>query len=119
MAASVATARRNPAWSRDELILALDLYFKLTVSEIHAANEKVIALSELLNRLPSRAEADVATYRNPNGVAMKLHNFARFDPTRSSSLKHGQQLEEEIWNEFAGARAELAEEAARVAAKAR
>jgi len=43
---------RNPKWHRDEIILALDLYFKIEPGQVSARNPKIIELSEILNRLP-------------------------------------------------------------------
>jgi len=34
---------RNPKWHRDEVILALDLYFKTEPGQIHARNPEVVA----------------------------------------------------------------------------
>lgn len=43
---------KNPKWHRDEIILALDLYFDENMGPLHSTNPKIVALSELLNRLP-------------------------------------------------------------------
>jgi 5-methylcytosine-specific restriction protein A len=67
--------KRNPKWSEDELILALDLFHDLPSGQISAKNERVISLSHDLNRLHSAEIVDQETYRNPNGTALKLHNF--------------------------------------------
>lgn len=103
------TVKRNPAWQRDELILALDFYFRhppKTVSQTHPA---VLELSDLLNALPIHADRpDDARFRNPNGVYMKLGNFLRFDPDyQGTGLSRGGKLEEVIWNEFSGDRHRL------------
>jgi 5-methylcytosine-specific restriction protein A len=106
---------RNPKWTRDELILALDLYFRVPRGSVNASHEKIIELSEVLNRLRSAAPEDPMKYRNPNGVGMKLHNFSRLDEAVGGvGLSHGGRFEEEIWKEFAGNRAKLTEEAAAV-----
>jgi 5-methylcytosine-specific restriction protein A len=74
-------AVRNPKWHRDEIILALNLYFKLTPGQIHARNPEIIALSSLLNELPVIHERpDAERFRNPNGVGLKLSNFLAIDP---------------------------------------
>jgi len=93
---------RNPKWTRDELILALDLYFRLPPSKSSKDNEEIIALSNLLNSLPIHPKkSEYSTFRNPNGVYMKLCNFLRFDPSYSGTgLKAGGKLEEEIWSEY-------------------
>lgn len=103
------TGQRNPAWQRDELILALDLYFRhppKTVSQSHPA---VVGLSDVLNALPIHAHRpDGGRFRNPNGVYMKLGNFLRFDPDyEGAGLSRGGKLEEAIWNEFADDRERL------------
>lgn len=94
---------RNPKWTRDELILALDLYFKENPSHISQSNPKVIELSELLNNLPIHArETADEKFRNPNGVYMKMCNFLRLDPSYTGSgLSSGAKLDEIVWNEFA------------------
>ena len=94
---------RNPPWTRDEWILALDLYFDENPSHISKTHRKVVELSELLNRLSIHTDRpDAVRFRNPNGVYMKLCNFLRFDPSYSGSgLTRGGKLEEEIWDEFA------------------
>ena len=72
---------RNPKWHRDEIILALDLYFKTEPGQIHARNPDVIELSEILNKLPIHDERpDHVKFRNANGVGLKLSNFLAIDP---------------------------------------
>jgi hypothetical protein len=39
---------RNPNWTRDELILALDLYFRADCVQLGATNTAVVQLSQLL-----------------------------------------------------------------------
>jgi 5-methylcytosine-specific restriction enzyme A len=73
-------ARLN--WSRDELILALDLYFKEPAARGNSAHARVHDMSDLLNRLPIHGrDSRRELFRNANGVAMKLSNFLRFDPS--------------------------------------
>lgn len=95
--------KRNPLWQRDEIILALDLYFQLKHSEIDSKNAKVKELSQILNTLPIHNDrADLLKFRNPNGVAMKMGNFLRLDPSyKGKGLQRGSKLEEKVWLEFA------------------
>jgi len=95
---------RNPPWTREELILALDLYrrrWHKTV--INQTDEEVLQLSKLLNELPLHTERpDQSRFRNPNGVYMKLSNFARLDPDYlGTGLLRGNRLEREVWDTFA------------------
>jgi 5-methylcytosine-specific restriction protein A len=58
---------RNRRWSREELVLALDLYFKIGAS--YKTHPDVIDLSECLNRLSDAGlEADSNRFRNPSRV---------------------------------------------------
>lgn len=64
------------------MILALDLYLRQNTVRTNQNHPDIRALSKLLNGLPIHADRpDVARFRNPNGVYMKLCNFLRFDPT--------------------------------------
>lgn len=94
---------KNPDWTRDELILALDLYLRANGPHLQAHHAEVVQLSELLNALPVHdLNSRGVNFRNPNGVAMKLGNFMRFDPNSpASGLPRGNRLEEQIWQEFA------------------
>jgi len=61
---------RNSPWSTDELLLALDLYFQAG-GWTDDSDPRAVELSEVLNGL-SHIAGDPCTYRNPNGVSMKL-----------------------------------------------
>lgn len=78
-------------WTREELILAINLYWKLEFGKIHQGNSEVIKLASLLERSPS-------------SVVFKLGNFGSFDPSLQErgvgGLKNTSKLDEEIWNEF-------------------
>jgi 5-methylcytosine-specific restriction protein A len=95
---------RNPPWTRDELILALDLYFKVNPLHTSENHPEIKSLSVLLNKLPAQGHAaDAKLYRNPNGVYMKLCNYLRLDPSyKGKGLSRGGRLEETIWSEFSG-----------------
>ncbi len=100
---------RNPKWTRDELILALELYFRCKPSKINKEHPEVVRLSKLLNSLPIHPQKEkYEKFRNPNGVYMKLCNFLRCDPTyHGKGLRAGSKLEEKIWSEFAADREKL------------
>ena len=112
--------KRNPPWSREELILALDLYYDFSTPRFSATDPDIIMLSEVLNKLPLHSDRpDRARFRNPNGVSMKLSNFLRLDPNYSGvGLERGGKLEEKIWAEFAGKREKLRQAAAEIRATA-
>lgn len=105
-------AKRNPAWTRDELILALDLYLRHRASPPGKDSDEVAELSEFLNRIgQALGQGESETYRNTNGVYMKMMNFRRFDPEYTNEgkvgLTRGNKDEEVVWNEFASDAARL------------
>ncbi len=81
--------RRN--WSRDELILAFNLYCKTPFGRIHTHNPDIIALAKLIDRTPS-------------AVSWKLANFASLDPALKDrkivGASHASNRDAEIWVEF-------------------
>ena len=94
--------QRNPNWTRDELILALDLYRRDPSAVGNEHHPAVIALSALLNTLPLRPHAASTNFRNPSGVGMKLANFRALDPEASGAgLKAGGRLDKEVFDAFA------------------
>jgi len=81
--------RRN--WTRDELILAVNLYCKTPFGKMHNRNPEIIRLARLLGRSPS-------------AVGWKLVNFASLDPSlKKRGIKGAvnvSHLDREIWAEF-------------------
>lgn len=79
------------AWTRDELIVAMNLYSRLSFGQLHARNPLIIATAARMDR-------------SPNSLAMKLCNLASFDPAVTSrgrvGLKGASQLDREVWNAF-------------------
>lgn len=78
-------------WTREELILAINLYCKLPFGKLHRNNPDVIHLAELIGR-------------SPNAVAFKLVNFASFDPSLQArgikGAENASKLDRVIWDEF-------------------
>lgn len=98
-------APRNPTWTSDELILALDFYVRHRPTFPSQSSAEIAELSDLLNRLAAaRGGRFGTTYRNANGVYMKLMNFRRFDPDDIAAggrgLKAGGRGEKEVWDRF-------------------
>lgn len=96
---------RNPPWSRDELILALDLYLRHRDQPPGKSSDEVIELSETLNRLAHAVgRHGESTLRNLNGVYMKMMNFRSLDPEYTVDgrvgLSRGGKLDDVVWQEF-------------------
>jgi putative restriction endonuclease len=79
-------------WTREEHILAFNLYCKIPFGQIHMHNPRVVQLAHLLKR-------------SVGSVSLKLSNFARLDPALQArgirGMRHGAKGEVEIWREFA------------------
>lgn len=89
----------NPNWTRDETILALDLYFDLNGKIPSGADERVKALSEVLRRFPYHAEASrKESFRNPDGVAFKLQNLRQL--ATGKGLGNVSETDRAVWLEF-------------------
>ena len=78
-------------WNRNELLIALNVYHKLTFGQLHARQPVIIALAEKLGR-------------GPNSLAMKLCNFASLDPALQlrgiKGLTGASALDRSVWQEF-------------------
>ena len=96
----------NPDWTRDELILALDLYFQFKGNPPGKKSAEIVGFSETLRALWQDGTVRRSNFRNPNGVYMKVMNFRRFDPLYKDQgkvgLSRGNKLEGEVWADFAG-----------------
>ncbi|CAN5118301.1 hypothetical protein BH10PLA2_BH10PLA2_00150 [soil metagenome] len=101
---------KNPLWTREQVILALDLYVKHQGRDPGVNHPDVIEMSALLRQMAT--EAGLTTYRNPSGVIMKMMNFRSVDPAFTSKggkgLDGASKLDKAIWAEFFGKPQELA-----------
>lgn len=81
--------RKN--WTRNELLITLNLYHKLTFGQLHARQPVIMTLAQKLGR-------------SANSVAMKLSNFASLDPTLRlrgiKGLAGASALDRTMWKEF-------------------
>lgn len=94
-------------WNRNEMILALNLYLKLPFGQMHARNEEVIKLAHLIGR-------------TPNAVALRLVNYASYDPNLKQrgilGMSHGRKVCENYWDEFSKNKEQLIYESERILA---
>jgi hypothetical protein len=83
------TPRRK--WTRDELLVVLNVYHKLTFGQLHARQPVIVGLAEKLGR-------------GANSVAMKLSNLASLDPALKlrgiKGLTGASALDRSVWVEF-------------------
>jgi 5-methylcytosine-specific restriction protein A len=102
-AADTARPGRNPDWSRDERLLALDLYLRRRPRLPGAEDREVQELSAFLNSLPIHTvRPDLETFRNPNGVSLKLANFAALDSQYpGAGMRSVGRSDVEVWDRYA------------------
>jgi putative restriction endonuclease len=78
-------------WTWDELLIAQNLYRKLTFGQLHARNPVIIQVAERLQR-------------PPGSLAMKLCNLASLDPALRArgirGLEGASSLDRRVWKEF-------------------
>jgi putative restriction endonuclease len=85
-------------WTRDQLLIVLNLYHKLRFGQFDQRQPVIIDLAKRIGRTPS-------------AVAMKLSNLASLDPALKlrgiDGLKGASQLDRAMWEEFHANPAEL------------
>lgn len=98
---------KNPNWTREEHILAFELYNEIPFGQIDQDTPAIQTLAKLIGR-------------SAGAVSYKLANMARLDPVLQArgikGMPHGAKGEAEIWAEFADHPEELALESARLLA---
>ena len=95
-------------WTREELIVAFNLYLKIEYGKIHNLNPDVIQLGKLIER-------------TPGSISMRLANFASIDPFHQErgvvGLKNGMNQVQPIWDEFFNNKEELLFQSEEILAK--
>lgn len=94
-------------WSREEMILVLNLYLKLPFGQMDARNPAVIELAGIMGR-------------SANAVALRLVNYAACDPLLKkrgvAGMAHGGRKCQDIWKEFVHDRERLVFESEQILA---
>lgn len=89
---------KGKLWTREELILAFNLYLKLPFGKMHKHNPEIIHLANLVDRTPS-------------SIAIRLTNFASVDPYHQArgvkGMTGGIKQVQPIWDEFFANQEEL------------
>lgn len=101
-----------PNWSADERMLALNLYLctrgRLTFDKTTPEAVQLSAEIRSLSVWPEETRAD-PRFRNPTGVALKLHNFSSLDPDHTGKgMENVGAGDRETWVEWAHRPDELA-----------
>lgn len=78
-------------WTEADLLIALNLYHKLTFGQMHARQPLIVEIAGKMGR-------------SPNSVAMKLCNLASLDPALKmrgiKGLSGASALDDEMWQRF-------------------
>jgi putative restriction endonuclease len=78
-------------WTKDQLILAINLYSKITFGQMNSSNPQVKELAIFIGR-------------SVGAVVRKLGNFASFDPMLRArgvkGLANASKLDAAVWNEY-------------------
>lgn len=78
-------------WTREQTIVALNLYCKIPFNRVSSTHSDILKYSELIGR-------------SPNSLKMKIGNFGSFDPELKKrgivGLANTSKLDEEIWVEY-------------------
>ena len=84
--------KRNPPWSRDELILALDLYMRLRNTPIAKNAEEIAELSGFLGRMATslgRMQSGIQTAGSPVLNAFVELKLNPLSPPMASAVSTG------------------------------
>ncbi|MDR6938202.1 HNH endonuclease [Luteibacter sp. 3190] len=100
--------RGNPPWTRDETILALDLFFDAGMVALSDSDPRVIQLSQTLRALPgNELRAESPSFRNPAGVSFKLSNLQSVATGRGFANSSATDLA--VWKQFESRRQKVKE----------
>lgn len=102
------SSRYGTKWTREETILAFDLYCRTSFGRITSANPDIIELADLLERTSA-------------AVCRKMCNLAHFDPELQRrnivALSHVSKLDAEVFEEFTSDWMNLSYQAQQIRAK--
>ncbi|MFH5772704.1 HNH endonuclease [Paracoccus sp. NGMCC 1.201697] len=104
---------RNPDWTRDEIILALEFYLLHRDTKIPGKfSPQILRLADEIRSVAQQLGlSGDDKFRNANGVYMKIMNLRSHDPVYTSQGKVGlpasNKLETEVWAELGGDLAHL------------
>jgi HNH endonuclease len=85
---------KNQNWTREQALACFNLYCRIPFGKFDQGTREIIDFAK-------------AIHRTPSAVAMKLSNFASFDPTHKNrnvkGLSNASRLDRAIWEEFEAA----------------
>ena len=91
---------RNPSWTQDELILAIEALKQIKENEevISKSNERIVALSQKLNAMDIHPAAKRGeNFRDPDGVRARISYFKRIS---EGYIPSDRPLYQETWTTY-------------------
>ncbi len=96
----------NPPWTRDETILALDLYFRCDGIVPSPSDGRITELSGFLRRMPLHSpDQRRETFRNVASIGFKLQNLRRV--ATGHGLGNVSTTDRDVWDELGSSPAEV------------
>jgi len=75
-------------WTKNEILIAINLYHKIPFGQFHSKNETIIKISKEIGRSPS-------------SLSLKLANLASLDESLDrKGMSNHSKLDQQVWNEF-------------------
>ena len=108
----VKNIKRNPNWTIDEIIVALDAYHRYYPPTIPSNNsEEMRKLSDIITKLHQKSQGNTSdTRRSANSVHLKIMNFHTFNPDYSGKgLPNSSELDGQIYRVFENDRNRLSQ----------
>ena len=95
-------------WTREEIIVALNVYCKIPFKDSKASHPLIKKYAEIIGRSPA-------------ALNMKVGNLGRFDPVLKergiTGLSQGSKLDKEVWDDFFDNPEKLAYESEKILAE--
>ena len=106
-------------WTRDEIILATDLYLRVDRRVPDSTDPLVIEIAEIINNLPlDPVREPNQPRRTPNAIEMKISNIRFADPDAKGGNSNGAKIDSYYWSDLNANPERLSELAAAIAATA-
>ena len=100
--------KQNPKWTTDETILCLDFYFRYRPSIPTQNSKELKGLYLLIKKFNViNGNSGASTFRNTNGVYMKIMNLMHLDPECDTGLPRNSKVDHRVWERFSSDKSEL------------
>lgn len=103
----MAVTKKNPNWTYDETILALNLYFECKRKIPSKSDNRIDALSKLLRSHPFHKDfaKTSETFRNPAGICCKLKQLNNAANSSSKDATTGMwappsKMDKQVWEDY-------------------